>query len=57
MGKTNTQTNPETPFNQDNSPHISGSSVTGVGKIDTNRIRVYDLTAKRVYFEPTEPNK
>ncbi len=42
-----------TPFNRDNSPHISGSSVTGVGKIDTNRIRVYDLTAKRVCFEPT----
>ncbi len=45
------------PLDQNTSPHISGSSVTGVGKIDTIRIRVHDLTAKRVYFEPTEPNK
>lgn len=57
MEKTNTQTNSETPFNQDNSPHISGSSITGVGEIDTNRISVHDLTAKRICFEPKDPNK
>ena len=57
MGKTNTQTNPEIPFNQDTSPYISGSSATGVGKIDTNRISVHDLTAKRICFDQIDQNK
>lgn len=57
MEKSNIKKNTQTPFNQDNSPYISGSSITGVGKIDTNRISVHDLTTKRVYLEPIGPNK
>jgi hypothetical protein len=57
MGKINAKTNAGPPSERDTSSYISGSSVKGVGKIDTNRIRVYDLTAKRVYFEPIGPNK
>nr|WP_305139214.1 hypothetical protein [uncultured Schaedlerella sp.] len=52
MERSNIKTTTETPSGH-NSPHISGSSATGVGKIDTNRISIHDLTAKRVYFEPS----
>lgn len=54
MEKSNIKTTTETPFDQNTSPHISGSSATCVGKIDLNRISIHELTAKRVYFEPID---
>lgn len=58
MEKSNSRRNTETPMDQDNFSHTSGSSVSSDdGKINTNRLSVHDLTAERIYLEPTDPNK
>ncbi len=47
MEKLNIKTTTETPFNQDTSPHISGSSHRlTLGKLDPGRISFYDLTVE-----------